>query len=102
MKPSNYILKSFLNAGGVFIYVSGIVWTLFNGSKFFGEVTGIAVPILMLLLFLVSACVTGALVLGKPILLYMDGMKKEALTLFLATVGWLAVFLIIIAVASLA
>lgn len=96
MKTSNYILKSFINAGGVCIYVSGIAWLGFN-TQGIDNVAGFALPIFMLLLFVISASVTGGLVLGKPILLYIDGMKREAFTLFFATIGWLIVFLGIVA-----
>lgn len=97
MKPSNYLFKSFLHAGGVFAYVAGIVWLMSNGARIFGAEDNFAMPILMLLLFVISASITGALVLGKPILLYINGMKREALTFFFATLGWLALFLIVIA-----
>lgn len=43
----------------------------------------------MLLLLILSATVTGSLVLGRPILWYLDGKKKEAVSLFVATVGFL-------------
>ncbi|MCR4274819.1 MAG: hypothetical protein NUW02_02090 [Candidatus Campbellbacteria bacterium] len=96
MKTSNYLLRSFMNAGGVCIYVSGIAWLGFN-TQGIDNVAGFALPIFMLLLFVVSASITGGLVLGKPILLYLDGMKREAFILFCATLGWLVVFLAIIA-----
>jgi hypothetical protein len=48
----------------------------------------------MLLLFIISASVTGLLVLGKPIHLYLSGLKKEAFVLLFATTGWLVLFLV--------
>ena len=52
----------------------------------------------MLLLFVVSATITDLLVLGKPIYLYLEGKKKEAFTLLIATLVWLILFLFLVAV----
>jgi len=42
-------------------------------------------PIAMLLLFVSSAAITGYLVIGRPLQLYIDGKKKDALTLLFNT-----------------
>jgi hypothetical protein len=47
-------------------------------------------PIAMLLLFVFSAALTGFLVFGQPAILYLDGKKKEALTLLGYTLGILS------------
>ncbi|MDO8504872.1 MAG: hypothetical protein Q7S36_03400 [Candidatus Liptonbacteria bacterium] len=95
MKNSNYLITALLNAAGVFIYVFAVAWLMFNGSLIFGErEDNFLMPVVMLLLFVVSASITGFLVLGKPILLYLDGNKKEAFRLLFATLGWLIFFLI--------
>lgn len=60
-----------------------------NGEKIFGKMENFLGPIAFLLLFVLSASVVGALVLGRPILLYLDGFKKEAVKLFGYTVSWL-------------
>jgi hypothetical protein len=44
-------------------------------------------PILMLSLLVFSASITGSLVLGRPILWYLDGKKKEAVQLFVYTLA---------------
>ena len=46
----------------------------------------------MLMLFVFSAAVTGSLIFGQPVLWYLDGKKKDALTLLTYT---LAVFFIL-------
>ena len=56
----------------------------------------IIIPIFMLLLLIVSATITGLLVLGKPIYLYFNGQKKEALVLLFATLAWLVFFLLFV------
>ncbi len=58
---------------------------IFNGVK---EETAL-IPFAMILLFVVSASITGSLVLGRPILWYLDGKKKEAVMLFAATLACL-------------
>ncbi len=92
------ILHSFGHAVLVFLYVSGVVWIISNGEKAFGPGKNLWIPIMMLMLFVLSASVTGALILGRPILLYLSGAKSEALKFFSYTVGWifaitLAIFL---------
>lgn len=98
MKKSDYFLKSLLNAAGVFVYVSGVASLLSNGEKIFGKAENFLMPVLLLLLFVVSAAITGLLVLGKPIHLYLSGFKKEAFTLLFATLAWLIVFIAVVAV----
>lgn len=97
MKTHDYILKSFINAGCTFAYISLVAWFMSNGERLFGggEDTFV-IPIFMLLLFVISASITGFLVLGKPITLFIDGQKKEAFALLFATLAWLVVFLVII------
>ncbi|MBI5732995.1 hypothetical protein HY967_03495 [Candidatus Jorgensenbacteria bacterium] len=94
MKKSDYFIRSLLHAAGVFIYVFLVASIMFNNKAIFGEEVGILVPLFMLLLFVVSASITGLLVLGKPIFLYINGFKKEALILLFATLAWLVVFLV--------
>ena len=98
MKKSYTIVKSLISAFGVFVYVFLVAELLFNAKNIFSDQPGILIPIFMLLLFVVSALITGLLVLGKPIHLYMNGLKKEAFTLIFSTLGWLVLFLIVVAV----
>ncbi len=96
MNYLKFIKLGFLSAAGVFIYVSVIALFMFNAEDIFGEEDTFIIPVFMLLLFVVSASITGLLVLGKPVLLYLDGHKKDALMLFFATLSWLISFLIVI------
>jgi hypothetical protein len=41
----------------------------------------------MLSLFVCSAAITGFLVFGKPVMLYIDGKKREAVLLLAYTIG---------------
>lgn len=90
-----------MNAAGVFIYVSIIAWFGFNSQKIFDKSPSMLIPLFMLLLFIISALVTGLLVLGKPIHLYLSGFKKESFILLFSTLSWLILFLIMIVVALL-
>lgn len=52
--------------------------------------------VIILTLLVISAAVSGALILGKPILLYLEGKKKEAIQLFGLTLGWMVIFLVVL------
>lgn len=96
IKKASYVLKSLINAAGVFIYILAIAWFLFNVNDrtLFGATPNFFAPVFMLLLFIISASITGLLVLGRPLHLYVNGLKKEAFVLLFATIGWLALFLV--------
>ncbi|MDD3607477.1 MAG: hypothetical protein PHQ20_01625 [Candidatus Moranbacteria bacterium] len=89
-------ITSFLMALGEGIYIFLVALLMLNGEKLFGPMPGVFGLMTFLLLFVVSAAVSGALIMGKPVLLYMSGKKKEAIRLFGATLGWLAVFLLVL------
>ncbi|MEK9180116.1 MAG: hypothetical protein AAB897_01775 [Patescibacteria group bacterium] len=99
MKKSDYFLKSLINAAGVFVYVFGVVWLISNAKIIFGEQEpeGPIIPLFMLLLFIVSATITVLLVFGKPVYMYLDGLKREAIILLLSTLAWLILLLAVVA-----
>ncbi len=101
MEKSKYLLRSFVNAAGVLIYTSAIAWLFFNGGTVFSKAPSFLIPLFMLLLLIVSASITGLLVLGKPVHLYLSGFKKEAFTLLFATLAWLVLFLFAIVIVLL-
>ncbi len=70
-------------------YIACVSALMFYGFRLFGTNTEdtIFAPIAMLLLFVTSAAITGSLVLGRPILWYLDGKKKEAVLLLGATLA---------------
>jgi len=55
----------------------------------------VIIPIAMLLLFVTSAAITGFLVFGKPAMLYIDGKKREAVSLLGYTLGIMFVMTLI-------
>lgn len=96
MKNTNLALRALLNSFGVLIYTSLIAAFLANGEKIFGgQDNHFLIPAVMLMLLVLSATITGALVLGKPILLYMENKKSEALKLFFYTIGFMAAITIV-------
>jgi len=85
MKP---ILKTALfNSLATAVYVSAIGLFFFYVNKLNLKSSTPLIPIFMLMLFVFSAALTGTLVFGKPILWYLDGKKKEALSLLAYTLG---------------
>ena len=102
MKSSKLILHSLINSLGVFVYTSAIAWFLFNNEKFFGnKEDNFLMPVFMMLLLVLSATITGLLVLGRPIYLFLNNSKPEAIKLLLYTIGWLAIFVVIVLAAQL-
>lgn len=82
----NEITKTaFLNALATTLYVAVVGAFLFYGQNLFQGPDTVFAPIAMLLLLILSAATTGFLVFGKPFLWYLDGRKKEALSLLFRT-----------------
>ncbi len=74
-----------LNALAASVYITAIVSFLSYMPKLVGPSEGIIVPIMMLSLFVFSAATMGYLFLAKPVELYLDGKRKEGVSLFLKT-----------------
>ena len=81
------IKRAFIDSVGTFIYIVLVVSFIFSLQVFSEQKDNIIIPISMLLLFVCSAAITGFLVFGKPIMLYIDGKKKEAVLLLGYTLG---------------
>ncbi|MEK7614117.1 MAG: hypothetical protein AAB428_00400 [Patescibacteria group bacterium] len=95
----NPIVKNaFVNALATAVYVILISLFLYRAPEIFGQAKTVLVPIVMLMLLVFSAFLTGDADFrtGRPILWYLDGKKREALSLLIST---LLVFLTITIVA---
>ncbi len=79
--------KALINAALTAIYIVGVVLFMFNFVDKPDNERTIFMPIIMLLLFVTSAAVTGYLVVGKPALMYLEGKKKEAISVLTYTLG---------------
>lgn len=99
MKNSKLIFISLLNALGTAVYIVAVSFIIRNGEKIFGKMENFLGPVAFLLLFVLSAAVTGALILGRPVILYFEDKKNEAIKLFLYTIVWL--FIITLAVLAM-
>lgn len=69
-------------AVGTFMYL--------GGEAKIGRSNSFFIPIAFLLLLVTSASITGYLIFGKPVQLYIDGKKKEALSLLKNTLIYFA------------
>lgn len=69
------------------LYIVLIVSGISNMKYLEVEEPNFIIPIFMLMLFVFSAALTGTLVFGKPVLLYLEGKKKEAISLLIYTLG---------------
>lgn len=97
MKKLSLFLQGMLSATGVLTYIFLVASFMNNANDWFGvDDQGIVAPMAVIMLFLFSALVTGGLVLGRPILLYLDGQKKNGIKLLLFTGAGLFVMLILI------
>ncbi len=101
MKNQKTIFISLLNAVGVAVYIIGISFILRNGDKIFGKMDNFLAPVAFLLLFVLSAAITGMLVLGRPLLLYFENRKSEAIKMFFYTIGWLFLITLVVFIAQI-
>lgn len=82
---TRYALIDSLGTSLYVIFIASFIY--FMGQSFPGPNNTVLIPIAMLLLFVFSAAFTGILVFGRPVMFYLDGKKKEAMSLLLYTLG---------------
>ncbi len=75
------VKRAVVDAVSTFVYVVlvALFMSYFEGSAPQEDTVFVAIPIL--LLFVCSAAITGFLVFGKPVMLYLDGKKRESVLL---------------------
>ena len=103
MKKPNLVLHSLGHSVLVLLYVGVVASIMRNGSHWFGVQDSAWTPVAVLMLLVLSAAVTGTLVLGRPLVMYIEGAKKEALKFFGYTIGWLflltlTIFVVMVAI----
>lgn len=96
MHLKKIIFYGFRNSLGVAIYTTGIAWFLSNGEKLFGNAKNFLIPMAMLMLFIISAAITGMLVFLQPVLWFLNNNKKQAFRLLFITLGWLGIETIVV------
>ena len=96
MPSKNIITQALLHALGVFAYIFLVVNVLEKVlMKYLGDLgPSILQPIIFLTIFVLSAAITGSLVVLRPAMWYHDGQKKAALQLLFTTIAWLLVILV--------
>jgi hypothetical protein len=90
------ITRALIDSIGTVAYVILVASFMFSLQGLSPKEDTIFVIASMLLLLVCSAAITGFLVFGKPIMLYMDGKKKEAVSLLGYTIGMLFIITLII------
>ncbi len=86
----NVMKYAWADALGTAVYVAAIaVFMYFLGKSFSAAPasSSVIVSIAVLMLFVFSVAFTGVLVFGRPVMWYLDGKKKEALSLLFFTLG---------------
>ena len=86
------LIDSLLTAAYVVVVA---LFIYFGGQGVFGQNNTVLIPIVMLMLFVFSAALTGFLVFGKPIMWYLSGKKKEALSLLFYTLIMLFILILV-------
>lgn len=90
---------AFSHSFGIIAYIAVVSLFMRYGEELFGKEDTYLTPIVFLTLFTLSAAIVGSLMFGKPIMMYLDGKKKEAVQLVGATIGFLAVETLILLIA---
>lgn len=93
--------SAFWNAFAAAAYIVVVATGLFYAPHLTGDRIGVLVPIVMLSLFVLSAAIMGFLFVYQPVLLYMEGKKKESATLLLHTIGIFAGFTVLFLAAGM-
>lgn len=90
------IKRAFVNSFLTSLYIIAVGLFFYYGSLIkLGRSNSFLVPITLLLLFVFSAALTSYLMFGKPAQLYVDGKKKEALSLITYTLGFFCIFTLV-------
>lgn len=81
----------FAQAIGLLFYINLVAWFFERAPRFFGSgAPPVLAASLFLLFFVISALISSSLILGYPLLLFLENRKKEAL----AVAGWSLFFMV--------
>lgn len=97
MKKSDKIFPPLGHALATLAYVALVATAMTQGERLAGEIEkSILAPIGFLLLLVSSAAITGFLVFGRPVMLYLDGKKKESVKFLASTIIFLFLITLIV------
>ena len=85
--------RAAINSLLAFAYVNVVGLFISRASSIFGEHDTAFTPVAVLMLLVFSAALMAILVFGQPVMWYLDGKKKPALTLLGYTMGCLLVLM---------
>lgn len=85
-----------INAVSALIYIIIVALVMSFVGKYANGQDNIITPIAVLSILTLSAAVMGYLFISQPLMMYLDGKKKDAVMLFLQTVGTFSVITAII------
>ena len=88
---SKLLAHSWLHALGVLLYTAFAAIVISSSNALFGNKPSIWGGVAFLMLFVLSAAIVGLLIFAKPVTLFINGEKKEAVTFLIATLAWLAI-----------
>ncbi len=91
----NSLQTAAINSVATAIYIALVSLLMTYGNKIFGDGQSVLSGVGILLLMTLSVLVVGSLVIGKPLMMYLDGSKKEAVKLLMQTILILAIITII-------
>jgi hypothetical protein len=87
--------SSFLYALGAGVYIVLVGLFMHYAESLFGKNDNVIGIVAVLILFSLSALVVGGLLIGKPVMLYIDGKKKDAILMLASVAGWMLLFFLI-------
>lgn len=94
-----------IQAAGITLYVSAFGISLKYIQQWLADHHAQQHPVLSIILFLltfiVSALICGSIVFTKPLLLFFDGKRTEALKIVLWTLLWLISFLVLFGIVGI-
>jgi len=89
MTKTKIIIYGLVHAFAVSVYTFAVVLLMSNSERFLNNAYPEIQGILMLMLFVISASITGSLVVGRPVVMYLNGDKKNAFLFFVSIVLWM-------------
>jgi hypothetical protein len=96
MSKQKLFFESFFSSLAVVLYILLVSYVMNNAEHWFGNNPGILGAVAFLLLFVISAAIVGSLVMGHSTMLWLSGMKREGVTLFVFNVGWMVIGIAVI------
>lgn len=99
MTISRKALLGVLQAAGLVVYCGAVATLMLNLQALFGKQPLLLGMVFFLVLFVISAVISGAIVLGYPAYLVLSGRFKEGAQLVAWTVGWMLVLLVLLGIA---